>query len=519
MAVLFSLLAAGRGDGIVAPALALDGASDPSQRALGNLALFSRCYAHLTSRRLPRNHPLRAQVLAGRNPIDACMEIFDYATLLNTTSVSTDGTLRYGSDAAKLPEAKLVLHTFNDLHRTWFPNDDISNTVPEGSEFYYRSNELQDESEAALHVTRALFGEGVRYREVVTSPSGMEAIRSSGPIKDTAASNRLSTYDSALDATDGAGRGHVPLDAWLVQTGELLGIRRMNLNSAKWNQVARTQQITLGTDTNRSTNNAPIYINRSLGGGLIGTPSYFILNNGRPDFLRPDGGFRQHRRWAKSVLTEVMCRELPALRTSDVVPYVQQTVTADTPAFRRSRNCMGCHATMDPMAGVVRNASMLPIPERWGGGVAAMQMVIWPTDLPREAGQVDLDQAFYRRPTNGKLFYRSHDGTLVRRDVASVAELGAAIAETEDLYVCAASRYFQYFTGVQVNLQDTGDPSREPLSAADLAYREQVVALGKALKADPSQSLRTLVRSILESDLYRTKAMRSFGPVGSAGDP
>jgi hypothetical protein len=219
-----------------------------------------------------------------------------------------------------------------------------------------------------------------------------------------------------------------------------------------------------------------------------------------------------NRRWSRAVMSDLLCRNLPALRVADAVPFVQTNPTLTTPAFRTSRNCMACHATLDPMAAVIRNLSFVGVPERYGNpgdAFATMHVAQWPATLPREAGQVDQDLNFFKRPTWGKLQYRSYDGTFNKKEVSSLPQLGQALSETNDLYVCAASRYFRHFTGIQVGLQDLGDPSAPPLSKSEIAYRDEVIRLGLDLKVH--KSLKTLVRKILELPVYRTRSMRTFG--------
>jgi hypothetical protein len=128
--------------------------------------------------------------------------------------------------------------------------------------------------------------------------------------------------------------------------------------------------------------------------------------------------------------------------------------------------------------------------------------------LPREAGFVDADPNFHQRPAYGRLYFRSYDGTLINKEVKDLSGLGAALADTNDLYVCAASRYFQFFTGIAVNLQDSGDPSLPALSASDMKYRSQVISLGLELKKH--QRLDKLIEDILRSPLYQKASMRQL---------
>jgi len=227
-----------------------------------------------------------------------------------------------------------------------------------------------------------------------------------------------------------------------------------------------------------------------------------------------NGGVVLPRRWSQAVLRDLLCRHLPAIRVSDAAPYVQAQPAANTPAFRVSQNCMTCHATIDPMAAVARNLSLVFMPSHFvGSGVGSTHSSLHsavPT-LPRETGQVDADSNFWLRPPNGRLFYRSYSGELIHEPVNGFASLGDALSRTPDLYACAASRYFYFFTGVKVSLQDNGDPNNQSLSAEDLTYRNLVIDLGKSLAGH--QNVKQLVHDILDSDIYRRSSLRIFESV------
>ncbi len=450
---------------------------------LSELSVFSRCYTHLTQRALPTTHPLRAQVKSGAlKATDACLQILDSAKLrANEGTLINDNT-----------ESRMVLSTMNGFHRTWFPNDHIMKAIPFLEDFNGQPY-IHDETEPGLHVTRTLFTDGVRFSEVVTGDSAMEALRTNGP----------STYNAKLQQWNDASNGAMDLVAQLVQTGALVGVRRMVLNSTKQNLTTNSRD---GTTVAGQTFGSPgkIRVHAALGGGVIGTPSYLLLNLGRPNMNASDGGMVMNRRWSRTVMSDLLCRELPALRLTDAAPFVQTNVTAKTPPFRKAGTCMSCHSTIDPMAATIRNLSYATSYYVLNMGTAHIRT--WPTTQPAESGVVDEDANYFQRPTRGNLFYRSYDGSLISQSVNSLPELGQAIANTNDLYVCTAAKYFQFFTGMKVNLQDIGDPTNQALPAADKAYRDMVINWGLALKSN--QSLRSLIQSILNSPVYRSSSMR-----------
>jgi len=465
-------------------------AADPAMESLSALGLLNRCYSHFTRQKISKDHPLRAAVLSGRQtPQAACLSLLDKATLI--ASGPKEGYLP-DRDA----EAKATLATFNLFHRTWFPNDDIVQASACG-DFCPREGQIYDSGESALHLTRALFAPGIAYAEIFRGASSLEALRTNG-----AKANVDTIPPLATPVSPGAVERR-PIDTELVQTGELIGIRRMELNSKKHDTVV------FGNMNAPVNSPGALFPNHSLGGGILGTKSYLFLNFGRDFYEKADGGLVMPRRWVKAIFSDLLCRELPVLRASDAVAYVAPSSTSATPPFRTAQNCMACHATMDPAAATARNLSGVSLPVLVEGEsplYVSGHLQSWTPALPRELGMVEKDPQFYLRPPFGRLFFRSYDGKLVHQEVEGIAGLGEAIAQTDDAYVCAASRYFKYFTGVSVNLFDAGDPASGTLSAGDKKYFDEVVRLGLGLKSH--QSLRTLISEILQSEIYRRKSQR-----------
>lgn len=489
-----------------------------SQQKLSQEALFHRCYAHLTRSRALPNNALLAAVKAGqKTAVGACMELLAKATL------TANGQIASPSDT----EAQAVLQNFFDFHYSWFSVKDLASKP-----ISYSSGELRhlDVSEGALELTRLLFEPGHHYDEVVTTTQPVRGIRSLGPwvtILDTGYRGEigLSVPQTGLDRGTLTGiMGYAPSmnGTWLTDTGTAISNILFN-----------------GT---RPTNSL-----RAFGGGVMGFISYVHANSGFPGAGQGDNAdeskstvsnasIRMHRRWSRNVMSDLMCRDLPTLRTADVNTMVEEYTTAfPDPAthlpFRENTACMSCHATVDPMAAVIRN--FIFVQDKgydWNGngvvettGNVTKDRTAWVTmiipDQPAETKEYHLlhrDSAFFRRPPSGYLRYRSYDGTLIQDKISgsratdALQNLGRAIASKNDIYVCAASRYFQYFTGIKTLLYDEGDPRNPPMSPADQYYRDKVIDLGLRLKSH--QSLSTLVGDILSSDIYQKSGMRDLEP-------
>lgn len=158
--------------------------------------------------------------------------------------------------------------------------------------------------------------------------------------------------------------------------------------------------------------------------------------------------------------------------------------------FRQSTSCAQCHVSMDQMIGVVRNFRSYrsdicrfnskpktePSNHVWG----SMALVLETPSKPAAASNwgIALDPDYHKRPSAGRLIFRSYDGSLVNKEVASLAALGTALANTNDLYVCAAKRYLQYFTGIDVSLHPMSQAEVDDLPPDQKYFRNKVVELG-----------------------------------------
>lgn len=478
---------------------AAGGASaDSAGEKLPELALYKRCFTQLTGRQPSRTAPLTTKVRNGElSAANACMAVLNAISLDASTglvSVSTT-TLATGDDPDTLKYQ--VLRKFNDFHRTWFSGDSFFNAGATLS-----NNQIYDETGSALYITRALFAP-LNYSSTVTYSGELEAIRSAG-------SQNLNNY-AYLGATVASFHNYTATGAngstlqpttssnLGSQTGDLLGIRPMESTKAAMTRATRT------TKTTQSA------VHNHQGGGVLGSAPFLLLNYGLAENTTTDGGLYLGRRHAKNVFKDLLCRDIPPLRELDAVSFVTPAAsqTASTPAFRTAATCMACHASLDNFAGTTRALYLSQTSGYISGTtyLASIHMQAQTESKPAETSAPDSDSDFGKRPANGKLLFRSYNGDLIDESVTGLASMGDKIAQTNDLYVCAAKRYFEYFTGLAVSLQDTGNPLSSTLSAADEYYRNEVIKLGLSLKNHGS--LKTLVQDILNLELYQSRSQRS----------
>ncbi len=526
-------------------------AADLSQVLLGPEELFRRCYAHLTGLQPAPGHALLSQVKTGSlDPVEACMQVLSKAVLApiaesdlsaqqkqvitpaNPAVTYAPYTVRQVSD----PEAVAVLNRFYNFHRMFFAAKDFSQ-IPA---FYWLNDRFNDPTEGAVYLTRLLFQQGAQYRDVVTGNYSVRAIRSLGAW--------VRTY-----YTGGSDRWNLQIGGTGLERGLLWGVGAYAPLNKTWLADDGSGQANFhATYYNNSTT---FQSQRAYGGGIMGLSSYVMMNTGFPNIGRSDdpnypnvrstlsnATFRMHRRLMQNVLNDLFCRSLPVLRSDDVAGLVTDYLanypnSQDQVAFRVSNSCMGCHASIDPMAATMRSlffyhtdninwltpsevtqssgqttnpaVAFVTIPSLWSTFTS-----IRPPETPAhgEYSNMARDSRFYERPGTGSLRMRLMDGTLywqtftAQGELDGLSKMGAAMAELDDLYACAASRYFEFFTGIKVSLQDIGDVRNTPLSADDTYYRNVVLQLGRGLKQH--QSLYQLVRNIFDLSLYRKRGMR-----------
>ncbi len=239
------------------------------------------------------------------------------------------------------------------------------------------------------------------------------------------------------------------------------------------------------------------------GGGFMGSHNYFLTSyiEANPRFI-PDGALNVNRSWARAVLSDALCREVPVVREDDVASFV---IPDSEVPFRQAAGCTACHASLDRQAGVIRGlrysavASQIPSTPPSFFGMFGFTMYK-PGTSARSVWEDKPDPDYALRDPQGRLFFRNYRGELIDRTVNSIEELGAQIAEQDDFYACFAKRYYSYFMGIEIPLGDPGDPTYPALNQSDLYHKNQVIELGRRLKND--KSLRQLILNILASEDY-----------------
>ena len=439
-------------------------------RPISNVALFRRCYSLITQNFPGLNHPVLANVRAGRaNPIDACLQILDKA------QITSSGTVANTADT----EARQILNNFQSLHYSWMDSRNFDSSQPKL--LNDATKDLYDIATPAYYYTRAMFKSDMKFSEIFTTSAIYGPVRTNMNLTNGAFTNR-------------------PLSDWhlkikeFVPTGDLIGVRSIAPYS-----VSLT--LPTATDRNKAAFGETATLYKNYGGGVIGATPYINISIRNGSLIRSNAGPDMPRKWSKAVLNDFMCRELPVLRTADITKYV---AASSNITFRKSESCVRCHATMDQMGATIRHVALTNYESPYTQPFPIM-ILNYTTRLPAEASwPIIQDSSYYLRPTTGRFVFRTYEGTAIDMPVASTQALGEQISQLKDPYVCAAKRYYQYFMGVDVPMKDFSDPdpsSGYKLSATEQKHWRQIVKLGLELKSH--QSVRKLIEAILRQASFR----------------
>lgn len=450
---------------------------------LSPLALYSRCYSQITNQRVDLKSTLTQQVAAGTlSPIQACLQIFNKALFVNNES-----TIANTTDT----ESLAVVRTLHNLHSSWFTSKDFTDIDAGVPAWTDGSRDLWDTSTPALYFTKALFEPTPRFSSILTGQKIYIPVR------------------TMMNPVSGA-QTNLPISSYLIKSitqplqfaprGALIGVTETAPAMVSYPAVSNTINIG-GLIKHNIAGTVPLY--GSLGGGLLGNYTYALLNINQSNEFIANGGLIMPRKWGRNVYRDLFCRELPVIRITDALPYFDPKSDIQ---FRTSTGCVQCHASMDRISSVVRHARFTSLGTNTNRGAT---FINFPTaTLPAETmWPITADSGYAQRPPNGTLYFRNYQGDLVDTNVSGVNDLATKILDQDDLYICAAKRYYEYFTGVSVFNGDISDPNGPKPNATAVNHRNYVIQLGKTLRQH--NNLRLLITDILNSVQYQ-KSDSSF---------
>jgi hypothetical protein len=464
--------------------------------------IYERCYIRMVRAVPPVNDPNLAKVEAGSlAPDKACLGLFDLAAF------NSSGVMVKRTDVT----AKRILKTFHDLHQSWLS---VKTNADNRSANYI----IRDGEEGALYFTRAAFLPNTAFSTVVTLNSGLAGVRDqvSYPHEEkNFLTQRMVTYNPAFpyagetdfilsyNGADWDAKNQKLInvgvralrvgDAGLAETGSLVGVKAAPSLKLPFFRLPFTLPKDLTSEMAvallASYNN--FQVNAHFGGGILGSQN-FILNNVNTNLnALPNGYAIINRRLTSKIFEDLMCHQMPSLDDADITAEIKPTSTF---TFQQTSSCMRCHSSMDGAAFVYRN--IFTYVSSANANVGTQEIGVNASGaaaLPYKSSNA----TFALQPPTGTLHYRELvTRKVVKTSLSSIANLGSQLASGNDIYTCAAKRYYAFFTGIDVGLKSTA------VSSEDKYHQDIVVALGKKLKS--TQSVRSMLL-----DLFASKPFQS----------
>ena len=506
---------------------------------LTKLALLNRCYAHLVGLPLPLNHPFRTAVASGADPISLCENLVGKAIL-------DDSTYRtVASDA----EAKTILQNFYAFHREWFEGQVFDQMQGYSMNFGPGTSDLFDSTEPALALTYNLFAPAslnVPYKAVLQGKLGYYGLREIDPAvnqknfanvpsfllparryksyNDDFAGSTMNIKSTANFQRSERDSSDYVLMTNPIQIGELVGVRLDYRVLRIPNYAPSTLKLITPRPAGNFTENAlqtpgaiaSINVNENQGGGILGLNSFILINWFHEPGRLQNGAEKMARRWVQSTFKSLLCRDVPLVRYSDVADIPTEPNLPEVAAFRKSQSCVQCHATMDPFAAVGRNFYVAGGDYDYKAGAAGSDASGYAHKVSYVIGRFGVTEqgavpwsakpvvGFHKQAPVGKVFFRTTTGELVDSSVSGVEAAALELTKQKDIYRCAAKRYFQHFTGLDVGLYDPGDPANQgALASEDPSVKDMrkfIYEIGDELSQH--QSLRALIGQIMKSKWY-----------------
>ena len=488
---------------------------------------FVRCFGQFVGDVPSQDDPIMKAIKAKEmTGTEGCMMLLEFAELQENGEIQKQGDNYH-------PIGMKVIKRFDDFHRTWFSNYrwmDLESGITKNN------NNVIEYGQGALYLTRALFQKDKNYSSIVTDDVHPRAIRYSKyeefngrpsfeyltittHVRRPTWMNLLVGTHYDLNAPVIGGVNEIETDTTLPRTemGLLVGV-------VDQPQVVLDDPLTfaegikadrLKVDGESTLDNLDIF--QHGGGGILGSQAYLLLNHGQSTYLHMDGGAYMPRRWVKNLFEDVLCRQLPALRAIDAGPYVNKESNEDGSLknsnlpFRDGLSCMQCHTTMENGARTARNImhhfSGIGLTKNLGHGLSFIhhKKIVFDSDaVPNNRDYIKdwntgaPHQVTYSySPPEGRLIFRSFTGELIKQDTDGIGGLGAAIAETPDLYACAVKRYTQFLTGVEIPLYDYGNLAKPQLTSQQQGQVDFLKKLTFELKdhQDPTKTIRAIIDS------------------------
>lgn len=455
---------------------------------LSEEAVLSRCYGQWVRNKIPINHPLLLKVKKGElSGSQACGELLGYAKLDQENKTLSK-------------EGREILKSFQTFHRSFFSELNFYKTDENWGSF-----ELYDPGNLAAFFTFGLLKDNIVFKDLFLGKKAFELLREKPKEKrDFLIFPNQDVLPNPLkkkDFTFGSGKeikdGFYPV--WKTKgasIGPLIGVSPIPYGR---DTVPRLVDVRKGLKDVKGQNEFKVDqdIHHSEGGGILGSPLYLLLNLKLETGVMSDGGKRIPRHWVASMFKDFLCRELPVVPLSYSDQYKKKK---SKHTFRKGSSCVQCHATLDTLAGLIRNVQInYSVDQGVKNFLQTSHIRAVTKRLPADdslLGEGHKDFG-YTNP-EGRFVFKSSNGILYDRKVGNFDELGEVIVSTPDLYRCMTKRYLYFLTGVNASMQE--DPTA-PL--IDQYYYTLNVKLAESLMRH--QSLQKTILEIVETPAFKDK--------------
>ncbi len=400
---------------------------------------------------------------------NACTELIESANFTKSNQIKNPQENIEGSD---------VLRTIQAFHNSWFPN--YMAYMADDSPILYDIVELE---EPALFITNAFFNSEFNYRSILNGSTSLKGIRSSKFKPDfliTAGSDEnikiRDEYEVKITKEKSTNWSPHPLDR-----GRLIGITSIkdrNILPAHSNQLFFPVF-----------SNTPVDIHKSIGGGILGSNSYILFNNGRPHGNISDGKKVMMRAYSKNIIRDLLCRDLPVIDPEDSIRFINKNSKL---SWSQDKNCMSCHATMDTMAGLLRNAELI-INDVKDQGSSHIKFHRPIQSEPKAALLFDTVKNYHQTNPSGSFVYRDIENNFINTRVNNLDQLGLEISKTRDFYACATTRYFNFLTGRDIPISSLSSLEEKDLKT----FMNQQISLFQK-----EQDLQKLIMRIISSKWF-----------------
>ncbi|AZZ36089.1 hypothetical protein CIK05_04545 [Bdellovibrio sp. qaytius] len=495
---------------------------------LSEAEVFNRCYLKLFKSIVPRTaslgKSLADDVFAKKiTASNACMVLLEQAEFMDNGKLRSAKNTIYPKLSEQ--EDRRLISNLHNFHNTWFSKKAFVYGADARDSSTYM---MKDSDEASLYFTRALFGNAVPISTVFTSTKTLRGLREA---PDKAATSRWKSKPMTIQNENDFGTANGFLLAYgqgaslttmaindedLVPFGKLFGVEESK--PLRVPIVLIPGQGNVSATIAASIRNAILEKSKDvdmfehLGGGILGSQT-FIMKNTNLSMAQIAPGANNDkddvvsRRISSRVFEDLLCHQMPTLTEDDVRGDV---IANSSHGFRLNSSCMACHTSLDPMANTMRNFAPYRTAANDIAGNTPEQLAMRAKGTPvlgiTKLPVVEGSGHFALQKPMGSLNYRDHTNKLFKIPVNNLNELGNELSKSDDFYRCVAKRYYNFFTGYDVNLAERNVPEASNTKEAKF-HRAKVYAIAANLKK--SQNMTSMIKEIISSEAF---VYRQYSP-------